>query len=157
MLVGYNTNVPYKGNLYHIQTEDSGLKNPVIITLLYIKGTILSSKKISYAHIASSPDYKEKVRELMKEQHKTMMKELINGKHTEGEDSPKPESLQSENLKPENFKDDNQLDSPGCDAGPTPAEPVAAESGQGRPPEDEPRAPRSLDDILLDFIINKGK
>lgn len=146
MLVGYNTNVPYKGNLYHIQTEDSGLKNPVIITLLYIKGTILASKKINYAHIASTPDYKEKVRELMKEQHKTMMKELINGKHTGGADSPKPESM------PE-----KQQESPGSSAAPIPAAPPAAESGQGPLPEDEPLAARSLDDILLDFIINKGK
>lgn len=136
MLVGYNTNVPYKGNLYHIQTEDSGLKNPVIITLLYIKGTILASKKISYAHIASSPDYKEKVRELMKEQHKTMMKELINGKHTEGEASQKPAQEQAESSQA----------APECIAAPAPAP---------RPAE-EPRPVRSLDDILLDFIINKG-
>jgi hypothetical protein len=142
MLVGYNTNVPYKGNLYHIQTEDSGLKNPVIITLLYIKGTILASKKISYAHIASSPDYKETVRELMKEQHKTMMKELISGKHTGNVDS---------------LNKDKQPDGPGEDPGLTTAAPPEAKSGQVPLAEDEPREPRSLDDILLDFIINKGK
>lgn len=146
MLVGYNTNVPYKGNLYHVQTEDSGLKNPVIITLLYIKGTILASKKISYAHIASSPDYKEKVRELMKEQHKTMMKELISGKYTGGADSPKPGSM------PE-----DQQDSPGSTSAPIMTEPSSTESGQSPLPEEEPREARSLDDILLDFIINKGK
>ena len=78
MLVGYNTNVPYKGKVYHIQTEDNGIKNPVIVTLLYFHGSILASKKISYAHFAGSPDYREKVRELMKEQHKTMIKELNN-------------------------------------------------------------------------------
>ena len=60
MLVGYNTNVPFKGNMYHIQTEDNGLGNPVIITLLYHKGTILASKKISYAELTSDPDYKER-------------------------------------------------------------------------------------------------
>ncbi|MFZ3121795.1 MAG: hypothetical protein WA104_00255 [Thermodesulfovibrionales bacterium] len=45
MLVGYNNNVTYKGKVYHVQTEDSGLNNPVIVTLLYFKGTILASKK----------------------------------------------------------------------------------------------------------------
>ena len=146
MLVGYNTNVPYKGNLYHIQTEDSGLKNPVIITLLYIKGTILASKKISYAHIASSPDYKERVRELMKEQHKTMMKELISGKHTEGEDTPKPLTM------PE-----DQQESAGGDAELAAPAPPVPEPRLEPLPEDAPGAPRSLDDILLDFIISKGK
>jgi hypothetical protein len=82
MLAGYNTNVTYKGNTYHIQTEDSGLKNPVVLSLLYAKGAILTSKKTSYAHIVDDPDYKEKVKELMKQQHKTMIKELLSGRYT---------------------------------------------------------------------------
>jgi ketol-acid reductoisomerase len=82
MLAGYNTNVTYKGNTYHIQTEDSGLKNPVVVTLLYAKGAILTSKKTSYAHIVDDPDYKEKIKELMKQQHKTMIKELLSGRYT---------------------------------------------------------------------------
>lgn len=82
MLVGYNTNISYKNNVYHIQTEDSGLKNPIIVTLLYSKGAILASKKISYVHMLEDPDYKEKVRRLMKEQHRSMIKELLAGKCT---------------------------------------------------------------------------
>jgi hypothetical protein len=82
MLVGYNTNISYKGNTYHIQTEDSGIKNPVIVTLLYSKGAILASKKTSYSHIIEDPDYKEKVKRLMKGQHKGMIKDLLAGKYT---------------------------------------------------------------------------
>lgn len=83
MLVGYNTNIPYKDKTYHVQTEDNGKNNPVIVTLLYSKGAILASKKTSYADIISEPDYEHKVRELMKAQHKVMIKELIAGKYTE--------------------------------------------------------------------------
>lgn len=136
MLVGYNTNVPYKGNLYHVQTEDSGLKNPVITTLLYIKGTILSSKKISYAHIASSPNYKEKVRELIKEQHKNMIKELISGKHT----GDAPEHKPAEGLV--ELKAEAKPEVP---------------TGQDTEHDSKSRVSKSLDDILLDFIINKGE
>ena len=82
MLVGYNTNISYKDDVYHVQTEDSGLKNPVIITHLYSKGAILASKKTSYAHILEDPDYKEKVGRLMKEQHRSMIKELLAGEYT---------------------------------------------------------------------------
>ena len=82
MLAGYNTNISYKGDTYHIQTEDSGIKNPVIVTLLYSKGAILTSKKTSYAHIVNDHDYKEKIKELMKQQHKTMIKELLSGRYT---------------------------------------------------------------------------
>ena len=51
MLLGYNHNVTYKGDVFHIQTEDSGVKNPHVITLLYRDGVILCSKKTSYADI----------------------------------------------------------------------------------------------------------
>jgi hypothetical protein len=132
MLVGYNTNVPYKGTVYHVQTEDSGLKNPVVITLLYLKGTILASRKTSYGELVSSPDYKEKVREIMKEQHKSMIKELIAGKHTSA-----------------------VTESP--EAG---TEPVVIPEHAGKPvePQNEPKGQiaKSLDDILLDYII-RGK
>ena len=41
MVVGFNHNVMYKGEVFHVQTEDSGITNPHIITLLYRGGTIL--------------------------------------------------------------------------------------------------------------------
>jgi hypothetical protein len=132
MLVGYNTNVPYKGTIYHVQTEDNGMKNPVIVTLLYLKGTILASKKVNYGHVTSSPDYKEKIRELMKEQHKNMIKELIAGKHTAA-----------------------------VEAAPAPAsEPLSLEQSEKSPEkQDGPkgRIARSLDDILLDYIIKRNE
>lgn len=83
MLPGFNTNINYKGNTYHIQTEDSGLKNPVIVTFLYSEGKIIGSKKTSYANIVGAPDYKEKVRKLMGEQHRSVIKELLAGEYTE--------------------------------------------------------------------------
>jgi hypothetical protein len=132
MLVGYNTNVPYKGKLYHIQTEDNGLKNPIVVTLLYYKGTILASKKSSYADIASSPDYKDKVRELMKEQHKSMMKELIRGAHTTDlEQNPGGKTP------------------PGKDETKEEVQEIQGPSVQ--------QISKSLDDVLLDYIIKGGE
>lgn len=128
MLVGYNTNVPYKGRLYHVQTEDSGLSNPVITTLLYFKGTILASKKVSYAHFAGDPSNRGKVRELMRDQHKAMIKELIRGRHT-AEENPRGETdpVDEEFSPPE----ENE---------------VSLAKGQ---------ISKSLDDILLDYIIRR--
>jgi len=132
MLVGYNTNVPYKGTIYHVQTEDSGMKNPVIVTLLYLKGTILASKKVNYGHVTSSPDYKEKIRELMKEQHKNMIKELIAGKHTTAvEAAPGP--------------------------GSEPLSLEQAENSSEQQHESKSRIVKSLDDILLDYIIKRNE
>jgi hypothetical protein len=145
MLVGYNTNISYKGTVYHVQTEDSGIKNPHIITLLYYKGTILARKKISYANIASAPDYQEKVREIMKEQHKAMLKELITGRHTM--DRPAEEEQAAMPVGPATAA--AELKSP-------PLPPPAAEE-QPAEPEKGPKKQisKSLDDILLDYILRE--
>lgn len=76
MLIGYNTNVRYKGKTYHIQTEDSGPANPQIVTLLYYQGAILASKKTNYAYLMGQPDLEDKLRNLMKQQHREMIMEL---------------------------------------------------------------------------------
>ncbi len=102
MLLGYNTNISYKDKIYHIQTEDSGLNNPVIITLLYFKGAIIASKKTNYSHLLNDQDYKEKVKIMMKEQHKNMIKELLSGKYTA--EYPLTEKIGNEEVKEENGK-----------------------------------------------------
>jgi hypothetical protein len=130
MLVGYNTNVPYKGKLYHVQTEDNGTRNPVIVTLLYIKGVILASKRTSYAHLLSDPHYKEAVREMMKGQHKDMIRELIRGVHTVEET---PETTE------------------------TTEEAEQAEQVPPDAPDSANKQKKSLDDILLDHIIKDGQ
>jgi hypothetical protein len=79
MLIGYNTNVPYKGKVYHVQTEDSGLVNPFIITLLYFQGAILRSVKTGYSHIVGSPRFEEQLRDIMKHQHREMIRALVRG------------------------------------------------------------------------------
>jgi hypothetical protein len=79
MVVGFNHNIKHKGKMYHIQTEDSGLENPHIITHLFVGGNILASKKTSYADIVAAENLGQVVRELMEEQHKEMLRNLING------------------------------------------------------------------------------
>ena len=83
MVVGFNHNFRYKGEVYHIQTEDSGVKSPNIVTLLYQGGTILGSKKTSYADIAKVDNLEQVVEELMKEQHKGMLRSLKTGEYDE--------------------------------------------------------------------------
>ncbi len=79
MLTGFNNNIVYKNDVYHVQTEDGGLKNPVITTLIYRKGAIVASKKISYADIMYKEDAEETIRQLMENQHRNMIKALLGG------------------------------------------------------------------------------
>jgi hypothetical protein len=78
-VTGFNHNIKHKGKVYHVQTEDSGVSNPHIITHLFVGGNILATKKSSYADLVKSENLHELVRELMEEQHKEMLRNLING------------------------------------------------------------------------------
>jgi hypothetical protein len=78
-VTGFNHNIKHKGKVYHVQTEDSGVNNPHIITHLFVGGNILATKKNSYADIVKAPNLAELVREMMEEQHKEMLRNLING------------------------------------------------------------------------------
>src|SRR5689334_15679361 len=79
-LLGYNNNVRHKGRVFHIQTEDSGVNHPHIITHLFMDGgRILKSVKKSYAEHVGSDGMNEVVRQMMKEQHKAMFIALRDG------------------------------------------------------------------------------
>ncbi len=83
MIVGFNHNVSYKGVGFHVQTEDSGSKNPHLVTLLYHGGTIISSQKTVYADILKVDNLNQVVEDLAKEQHKGMLRRLTQGEFDE--------------------------------------------------------------------------
>lgn len=71
MVGGFNTNVRYRGRVFHVQTEVSGDGSPSIVTLLYEGGAILYSKKQGYEG-GAGPE----VRELMEWQHRETVRHL---------------------------------------------------------------------------------
>lgn len=79
MITGYNQNVLFRGEVFHVQTEDGGQSNPVVTTLLFKGGTVLASKKVSYAEMDSSGDLGAAVKSMMLEQHAAMLRELKAG------------------------------------------------------------------------------
>jgi hypothetical protein len=79
MVAGFNHNIRHNGKLYHVQTEDLGLGNPRITTHLFIGGNVVASKNRSYADIARAEGVGAAVRRMMEEQHKEMLRELVNG------------------------------------------------------------------------------
>lgn len=141
MVLGFNHNVNYKGEVFHVQTEDSGVKNPHIVTLLYRAGVILASKKTSYADILKIDSLEAVVEDLMKEQHKDMMRRLKNGEF-----------------------DGKILETVSPASSPAPQQQAEEETGStGTPPptpEDSPPAQTkaseikriSLDDAILNFF-----
>jgi pSer/pThr/pTyr-binding forkhead associated (FHA) protein len=78
--VGFNNNIKYKDRPYHVQTEDSGLMMPHIITHLFADGgRVIKSHKRSYKEHVDRPDVPAFVRSLMKAQHMEMVLALREG------------------------------------------------------------------------------
>jgi len=145
MLTGYNTDFKFQGKVYHVQTEDGGRNSPQITSLLYSKGEILASRRTSYADIVKADCLDEVVRELMMEQHKQMIRDLMHGKlelnTAPAASAPPPEPVQTEPQAP-----------PVQEAPPaTPSPPPVSQE-----PQEEVKE-KSLDDIILDFLAQEQK
>ena len=137
MLTGYNTDFKFQAKIYHCQTEDGGINNPYITSLLYLQGAILASRKTSYADILKADCLDEVVRQLMMEQHKQMIRDLLKGK-----------------LNLNNAPHESTYAS---STGSTPA-PARAEEKPSPPPSiptREPATEKGLDDIILDFLAQE--
>jgi hypothetical protein len=165
-LLGYNTNVRHKGRIYHIQTEDSGINHPHIITHLFADGgRIVASKKTSYAEQVGHPDLRDTVKALMREQHKAMFIGLRDGEYDGPEDlDGEPSSVESaapvtdvagldaaaEKLTGERSRRDRNYSSPRHAAI---SVPPAAPS---RPPDsifgNDLLSEKSLDEVILSYL-----
>lgn len=79
--MGFNNNIKFHDTVFHVQTEDSGLDQPHIITHLFADGgRVIKSHKRSYAEHVSRADVAEFVRGLMKSQHLEMVMALREGR-----------------------------------------------------------------------------
>jgi hypothetical protein len=162
VLIGYNTNVTYRGQTYHVQTEDSGSHNPLIITLLYLKGAILRSKKTSYAHLVGTSDFEEQLRTLMKEQHKEMIKDLFAGRTAAAPEKVRPS--ESQEVRPNRGAQGGEGSEAGSEkevsnseardgySNDYPSTPDERRTGDEKPIPDRSK---SLDEILLDHLSRR--
>lgn len=77
--LGYNHNIPHRGRLYHVQTEDSGVDKAHIFTHVFYDGTIIASNKVDYHDRLEDAELDPAVVGLMQESHKALIRQLRNG------------------------------------------------------------------------------
>ena len=143
MLTGYNTDFKFDGKIYHCQTEDGGLNSPFITSLMYHQGAILASRKTSYEDIIKADCLEDVVRELMMEQHKQMIRDLMQGKlkfnaNAQPQAAPAPKASAPEAAAP---------------AAPAPE----VKKAPAPPPQVEEVREKSLDDIILEFLEQEDR
>jgi len=97
VITGFNTDVKYKGVVYHVQTEDKGTANPLIETLIYKGGEILGSRRLPYADLVQRGD-EAAITKLMEDQHKGMIMEVKRGRFDLTSDRTVMEDLSLDDL-----------------------------------------------------------
>jgi hypothetical protein len=79
-VLGFNNNVRHRGRIFHIQTEDSGVRFARIVTHLFADGgRIIKTARTDYAEHLDKGDVAKVVRTLMKDQHRAMFTSLRAG------------------------------------------------------------------------------
>lgn len=133
MITGFNTDIKHNEKVYHIQTEDKGLQNPYIESLVYVGGEILASKKTSYAEQAKTGIDEKWIGGLMEQQHRTMIAAIKRGRFDGPADATKT------------------------------ASPRPTISGQMIPPTTEagttaaPGEEKTLDQVIIDYLASEAE
>jgi hypothetical protein len=89
VITGFNTDIKHGEKVYHVQTEDKGVGNPYIESLVYVGGEILASKKTSYAEQLKSGIDDKWIGGLMEQQHRTMIAAIKRGRFDQPADTTK--------------------------------------------------------------------
>ena len=99
MITGFNTDVKHAERVYHVQTEDRGVANPVVESLVYVGGEILLSKKSPYKDLITGDRVDEKaLREMMDLQHRRVIEAIRRGRLDTGKIGEAPSDWADDTL-----------------------------------------------------------
>lgn len=136
MITGFNTDIKHNDKVYHIQTEDKGMANPYIESLVYVGGEILASKKTSYAEQIKNGIDEKWIGGLMEQQHRTMIAAIKRGRFDQPAESTQIKMARS------------TVSQPSPESGAKPATPPAAAAAG-----DE----KSLDQVIMDYLASEAE
>ncbi|MFM9905638.1 MAG: hypothetical protein ACKVQJ_13830 [Pyrinomonadaceae bacterium] len=80
MISGFNTDIEFENTVFHVQTEDKGLKSRLIVSLVYNKGTILASKRVNYDDLLIGKFEEKKLVERVNRQHQLICAAVSSGR-----------------------------------------------------------------------------
>lgn len=79
MIPGINTDVTHDSFEYHVQTEDLGAKNPIILTLVYRSGAVVLRETLDYGQTLAAEPSTSLLRALMDAQHRRVLRRVSDG------------------------------------------------------------------------------
>jgi hypothetical protein len=80
VITGFNTDIEHEGVVYHVQTEDKGLDTPFILSLVYVGGAILASKRSPYTDLLGGEFDSAALGERLQRQHTLICAAITSGR-----------------------------------------------------------------------------
>jgi len=137
VITGFNTDIKHNDKVYHIQTEDKGMQNPYIESLVYVGGEILASKKTSYAEQVKTGVDEKWIGSLMEQQHRTMIAAIKRGRF-DGPADPTKTGAPRPTMQV-----------------PHPSEPAVAASAAA--PAGGDSEEKTLDQVIIDYLASEAE
>ncbi len=149
MITGYNTDVRHREVVFHVQTEDKGVGNPFIESLVYVGGQVLAARRASYAEILAEGKDEKEIVALMDHQHRTMIAAIRHGKLDArlaeleaGRKTGAHAAFEAPRVRPP--------------TGWVPVPPVAPATGERAAPVAVARPERTLDQVILEYLTSEA-
>lgn len=82
MQKGFNSDVNFRGQRYHVQTEDWGIQNPYLVSRVFLQGAVLKTIKTSYEEVLRQQaprDQVEAIQKALRSQHTLVVEKLLSG------------------------------------------------------------------------------
>ncbi|MEO8427803.1 MAG: hypothetical protein ABI651_11900, partial [Verrucomicrobiota bacterium] len=70
----------YKERVFHVQTEDKGVNNPFIESVVYFGGQVMAAKRATYSDLLQEGRGNEAIASRMDNQHRLMIAAIRSGK-----------------------------------------------------------------------------
>jgi hypothetical protein len=170
MITGYNTDVRHNDVVFHVQTEDKGLSNPFIESLIYVGGQVLASKRANYAELLAEGKEEKDILVLMDHQHRTMiaairhgkfdakLQSLLAGKSTGAFDGPGRAGSSTVPPPPPQVSQATEaiVDTGTIARPPSPTAPISPTSPLPPPASSAPARERTLDQVILEYLTNEA-
>jgi hypothetical protein len=174
VITGFNTDIKHGERVFHVQTEDRGVGNPVVESLVYVGGEILLSKKSSYTnHIADGRVDEKAVREMMDLQHRRIIEAIRRGRFDAARTGTAPAEEMTEGGTP--FPPPGGVSAAAAAAtaamlssksgvmpavrpatGPVPPPRPPSAPGPGKPPSSPGLGERSLDQVIMEYLASEA-
>jgi hypothetical protein len=161
VITGFNTDIEFQGVTYHVQTEDKGVGTPLILSLVYDRGTILASKRSPYEDLIRDGFDEKILAERLSKQHTLICAAIRAGRI----DDLKRMSMKESELKQKGLVAHKEIRSPvepKKEEIPTPRFPGEKQEPVKQPIEPAapiaektaPEIPKPKEELVLDIPIN---